>query len=161
MSDVSTIPAAIDGLLAAAAAAIGATVSVVDGPPLQWNPLKLPDPGGPSASKVLLVGATPNGDSSADGVEDFNAAGNVSRDERFSIHCTAWSGAAGGTAKNRRDDAFAVVAAVERALRTDGTLGGAVLYAGPVSVIRHQSRQTEGGPDCVVEFDVPVRSYLS
>lgn len=160
MSATSRIPAALDGLRAAAIAALGATVSVVDGPPLDWAPLKMPGDA-VSERQALFIGATPGGDSSAESAEDFNAAGNVSRDERAVLHCTAWSGAGDQDVKARRDEAFAIVAAVEQAIRADGTLGAAVLYAGPITVRRASSRQTNGGPDCVVEFDVPVRSYLT
>lgn len=160
MSTSSRIPAALDGLRAAVTAALGATVTVVDGPPLEWAPLKLPTDA-VSERQVLLVGAMPGDDSAAEAVQDFSAAGNVARDELAVIHCTAWSGAGDQDIKGRRDEAFAIVAAVEQAVRTDPTLGGAVLYAGPVTVTRTGLRQGQRGPDCVVEFDVQVRSYLS
>lgn len=161
MSLTSRIPAALDGLRTAAVAALGATVSVVDGPPLDWAPLKMPGDA-VSERQALFVGAAPGGDSSAEGEQDFNAAGAVSRDEQAVIHCTAWSGAGDQDIKARRDETFAIVAAVESAIAADETLGvPSVLWFGPVRVTRAALRQGERGPDCVVEFDVPVRSYLS
>lgn len=161
MAATSRIPAALDGLLAAAVAAVGSTVAVVDGPPLSWTPLRAPTDV-VSDRQALFVGATPNGEASAESGQDFNAAGNVSRDERAVLHCTAWAGAGDQDIKARRDEAFAIVGALESAITANPNLGvPSVLYYGPLAFRRVSSRQTEAGPDCVVEFDVPVRSYLS
>lgn len=160
MSLTSRVPAALDALRAAAVAAIGTTVTVVDGPPLDWAPLRFPGDA-VSERQALFIGAAPGEDSGVEAVQDHNAAGAVSRDERAVIHCTAWSGAGDQDVKARRDEAFAIVGAVELAIAGDPTLSGAVLYAGPVQIVRTAGRQGQHGPDCVVEFDVPVRSYLS
>lgn len=156
----TAIPAAWDALVTLAQAAVGGTVTVVDGPPLEWSPLRFPFDA-VNLRQALFVGAAPGEDSGAEAAQDFNAAGNVSRDERAVVHCTAWSGAGGQDVKARRSEAVGIVATFGAAIDADRTLGGAVLYAGPLQVTRVSPRQGQGGPDCVVEFDVPVRSYLS
>jgi hypothetical protein len=158
VSATSRIPAALDALRAAAVAALP-TVTVVDGPPLDWDTVQVAV-NAVSDRQFLFVGALVGVDVAVVGEQEFNAAGAVSRDERFTINCTAWCNAGESDVKARRDEAFAVVAAVEQFIRTDPSLGGAVLYARVAEVGRVGLRQTEQGADATVEFTVACRAYL-
>lgn len=160
MATTSRIPAAIDALVSLLTAAIGTTTNVVDGPPLAWDAIS-------SAAfavaedRWLFIGATPDGDDGAEGAQDFNAAGAVSRDETFLIHCTAYVFGGDQVVKTRRDDAFGIVAAVEQAIRVDPSLGQTVLYSRVAAVTNYRPAQTEDGSDATVIFAVACRAYLS
>lgn len=159
MHTTSRIPAATDALLAALTTAVGATTNVIDGPPLSWDNVTAAADA-VTENRWLFVGATLDTDTSADGTQDFNAAGAVSRDELFTIYCTAlvWDG--DQTMKTRRDDAFGLVAACEQTIRTDPTLNAAVLYSRMAGVTSAAQRQTDRGTDCTVTFTVACRAYL-
>jgi hypothetical protein len=160
VSTTSRIPAAVDALVVACAASIGATTNVVDGPPLAWDAIALPV-GAVSEDRFLFVGARPDDEVPIEGDQDFNAAGAVSRDETFTIYCTAYVFGGDQAMKTRRDDAFSIVAAVEQAIRTDPSLAGAVLYSRMSGVQSAIPRQTEDGTDMTVVFAVACRSYLT
>lgn len=160
MAATSRIPAAIDALVALLAAAVGATTNVLDGPPLAWDAISTAA-GSVSEDRWLFVGASPDGDDAAEGSQEFNAAGAVSRDEQLLIRCAVYVSGGDQVAKTRRDDAFALVAAVEAAVRADPSLSGAVLYARVAGVDSYRPRQTEDGSDCLVTFAVAARAYLS
>lgn len=155
----SRIPAATDALTAALTAAIGDTTNVVDGPPLDWDELSLAQDS-VNEKAFLFVGAVPDSDLSATGTQDFNAAGAVSRDEQFMIYCTAFVWDGDQDVKTRRDDAFALIAQCEQAIRNDPTLAGAILYSRLAGVTGSFQRQTEDGSECTVTFAVACRAYL-
>lgn len=162
MAATSTIPAALDALLAAARAGVGAGVHVVDGPPVEWDPIALPAQAGAGGDELryLFVGASPDGPGVA-GEQDYAAAGAVASDENYRISCVIHvTGAL--DVKARRDEAFAVLADLEQTLKFDPSLGGAVLYArvGGIAAVTPRTGNGEWS-SCTVEFDVPVRSYLS
>lgn len=162
MPATSRIPAALDALVAVTQTALGPGVAVLDGPPIDWEPLQLPAQTGAAGDELryLFIGASPSG-SAVEGEQDFNAAGNVSRDESFRVSCVAYAVGGSGT-KARRDEAFAILAAVETALRTDPTLAGAVLWALVSAVSAVDQRQRNGEwSDCSVTFTVACRGYLS
>ncbi|TCO54142.1 hypothetical protein [Actinocrispum wychmicini] len=129
MTDVSRIPAAIDGLVALCTTAAAPAeplhgVHVYDGPPVT----DLSDP------LMLFLGDTPDTLESVTGTQTFAELGGGHRDETFAISCTAVARAGDTDMKARRDSAHAIMAAVERLLRpgepgADITLGGAVLWA--------------------------------
>ena len=155
----SRIPAATDALVGLLTSAVGSSTNVVDGPPLTWNGVELAQ-GSVSESSYLFVGATPDSDTSASGTQDFNAAGAVSRDELFDIDCTAFVWAGDQVMKAIRDAAFALVAQVEQAIRSDPSLGAAVLYSRMSGVTSMAQRQSEQGADVTVTFTVAARAYL-
>lgn len=161
MPATSGIPAALDALVIALRAALTGVV-VVDGPPIDWEPLQLP--AGMAAVgnelRYLFIGASPSG-AGVEGEQDFNAAGAVSRDETFRVSCTAYA-VGGAGAKARRDEAFAIVAAAETSLKTDPSLAGAVLYSlvSAVSAVDQRSRNGEWS-DCSITFTITCRGYLS
>jgi hypothetical protein len=157
--NATQIPAAIDALLAKMQTAIGATTNVVDGPPLSWGPIQLPA-NEVSETRYLFIGARPDDDDSADGENEYNAAGAVSLDERFVIWCTAfvWSGA---SLKPNRDDCAGIVTSVRQAIAADPTLAGAVLYSRVSAITSLAQHQDEQGTDAVIVFPVSCRAYLT
>lgn len=161
MANTSRIPAAIDGLLTLAQASAGlAGVQIVDGPPLSWAPVMLAVDSA-SECRFLFIGAVPGEDTSAEGDQDFNAAGAISYDEHFRVLCTALSWTGDQVAKAVRDDAAAIVGAVQQAIRTDPTLGGAVLYSRISNIDRLEQQQANNGVQCVAVFTITARAYLS
>lgn len=160
----SRVPAAIDALVSTLRASLGSGATVVDGPPLDWDDLTLPESQTAAYTnrlKYLFVGAGPDSDTAASGGQDFNAAGAVSRDETFAIECVVYVRSGNDDIKARRDEAFTLLAAAETALRTDPSLGGAVLYSRVAALSDVLQRQTRQGSDCVISFTVACRAYLS
>lgn len=161
----SRMAAAIDALYNAASnddAMRG--VAVVDGP-LSAAAEEIAD-----STKRLFIGTTdPRGEGetiSADGDQAFRTIGGRWRDETFQVRCMAegWNG--DGNLKQARDDAVAVVAAVETMLRPTPAnpgaynLGGAVMWAG----IGSESITVEYDDDGAyarVDFAVACRANLT
>lgn len=122
----SRVPAAVDALLAILRTAPGlADVAIVDGPPTtNLTPLR-----------YVFVGWQPGADAAVALTQAFNGAGARTRDEAFEIACYAEVRAGDTDIKARRDEAFALLAEVETALRasnaepTAPTLNGTVLWA--------------------------------
>lgn len=158
MTGTSTIPGAWDGLVTLATGALG-DVTVIDGPPLSWDSLQAPADA-VSENRFLFVGASPDGDG-ATAEQAFNAAGNVSRDERGFVVCTVYVTDGNADVATRRRDAFTILASLETGLKTDRTMAGAVLYATVAAVRSAVVRQTAQGSDCTAVFEVAFRSYLS
>jgi hypothetical protein len=122
----SRVPAAVDALVAILRAAPTlAEVRIVDGP----ESVNLTD------RDRIHVGWQPGGDAAVTLSQDFNSAGARTRDEEFEISCYAESRGGDKDMTVRRSRAFALVGAVEEALRatdaapTAPTLGGTVLWA--------------------------------
>jgi hypothetical protein len=153
----STIPAAIDALLAACRAAPSlAAVAVHDGPEVA-----------PYSTKAdLFIGWAPNTDS-VDGEQSFAHIGARVRDERFEIECyaTAWTGnssTAAGAQKTVRDSAFAILGAVEVLLRGgvgDPSITGSVMYA-QITRLAVAQDQTKRGARCAVTFTIAARARI-
>lgn len=164
MATTSRIPAGIDALLGVLAVRPAlAQVDIIDGPPLAWGAIKLATSSTGDGQRYLFIGAGLDGTMASEGVQEFNAAGAVSRDERFEVLCVAlaWSGD-GAAVKATRDLAFALVGEVEQAIRADPSLGNAVLYCLLSSVDRHdQIQQPDRGLSVTVSFRVAFRAYLS
>jgi hypothetical protein len=155
----STIPAALDALLALCRAAPGlAGVVVFDGPRITDNDLVNPD--------RLYIGASVDDDPAAEGDQDFAHLGARARDETYALACTAeaWSGDTDMAA--RRTRAFAILAAVEQLLRpTDTnprayTISETVLYAHIAGGLRLVQRQTGNGAVASVTFHVTCRARI-
>lgn len=151
----SRVPAAVDALLAildASAALDG--VSIVDGPPTT----NLSD------SDHVFVGYQPGAESSVTLAQNFNSAGARTRDEDFTIACYAESRSGDTDMQARRSRAFALVAAVETALRatdaapTAPTLNGTVLWAHLTAgnLMQGQSQGAQAG----VEFTITCRARI-
>ncbi|MGW2203417.1 hypothetical protein [Streptomyces sp. NPDC001774] len=151
----SRVPAAVDALLEILRAAPAlATVRVIDGP----EPVNLTE------RQRIYIGWQPSAESAVSLVQDFNAAGARTRDEDFVI--VGYVEARGGD-KNmaiRRNQAFAILAAVEDALRATDlapetpTLNGTVLWAHLTTGDLFQ-QQTEGAI-AGINFAVSCRARI-
>jgi hypothetical protein len=145
----SRVPAAVDALLSilrASAALSG--VSIVDGPPTT----NLSD------LDHVFVGYQPGAEAAVTLTQDFNAAGARTRDEEFEISCYAESRSGDTDMQTRRSRCFALVAAVEEALRatvaapTAPTLNGTVLWAHVTAgnLMQGQSQGAQAGANFTV-----------
>lgn len=147
----STIPAAIAGLIATLKAAPGlAGVVVHDGPP---TTAETPD--------WVAVGYDPTDPlTSVDASQVPASLGNRAREESYEIACSlaAWSGDEDMAA--RRVRALDLFAAVEAAVRTDITLGGAVRTAQVASYLLTQE-QTQQGASAGVRFRIACSARLT
>ncbi|MER5209394.1 hypothetical protein ABT063_02040 [Streptomyces sp. NPDC002838] len=152
----SALPGAIAALLAILGAASGLDdVMVTDGPPT--NDIATED--------FLAVGWSGGEDSSADLVQDFNAAGARTRDEEFTIACVldVWSGDDGFAAVRTR--AFQIFGVVEQQLRATAanpeapTLNNTVLWA---QLTRASLRQyfTDQGARVALGFTVSCHARI-
>lgn len=151
----SAVPAAVDALLAILRAAPGlADARVVDGP----ASTNLTD------RKLLFVGWAPGSDAAVAIEQDFNAAGARTRDEAFEVSCYAETRSGDKDMAAQRDAVFALVAAVEIALRatdaapTAPTLGGTVLWA-QLTTGNLQQAQSEGTV-CGLAFTISCRARI-
>jgi hypothetical protein len=154
----STIPAAIDALVSALRSTLGSSASVIDGPPAKWDPIQRPVQAGSGDNdfKFVFVGASRDG-AEVEGVLDFNAAGNVSRNEVFTVNCAIYTTGSDPDIKTRRDDAFALLSVVGN---LDPTLNNSVLYS-RVSTVTVEQQLIQGEwSNCTIFFGVEMRSYL-
>lgn len=143
----SSIPYAIDGIIATLKAASGLRgVEILDGEPTTNTP-----------KDFVAVGFAEDGGDVVSGYQQILAMGNVLRDEQYDVNCrvSAWIG--GTDMKKVRDRAFELFAAVESALKSAKTLGDVVTFAqiNPVSFAQYQSDQ---GAIADIDFAVSVRA---
>lgn len=137
----SRVPAAIDALVSIlrASAALSGVV-VHDGHP--GSDLEDAD--------LVVVGWDPESGSAVEMRQDFNAAGARTRDEDFDILCWLQSWTGDTDMSTRRLRAFALLGAVEDALRATGaaptapTLTGTVLWAHLTAAQVQQGRSPDG-----------------
>jgi hypothetical protein len=156
---VPAIEALIDRLRARPALS---KVDVVDGPALDWDEVKLATPQKGDGRRFLFIGASPgDDDTAAEGSQDFNAAGAVSRDEVFAIVCSAVGVDGGGDMRTARGYASALVAEVEQCIREDVTIGDTVLYSRLSTVDRLDQEQNSRGASVTTVFRISARAYLS
>lgn len=132
----STIPAAVDALLALITAAVPSTTQVFDGPVTRNR----------NFDAVIVAGsdAPPH----VDGDQDTAALGAGSREEKFSIELEVIAFRGQDDQKETRDAAFATLALIENALRSNKTLTSTVRFAqltGGISL--DQSLATQPSPD--------------
>lgn len=155
----SRVGAQIDGLYTALLALSG-TVTVVDGPPLSWDPVVVPAPGAVNEAAYLFVGAHPDDDTSTQAAQDRSTLG-TGRGEDIHTYCTVYvSSGDDQPLKTLRDQALGLVGAAEQAIRADLTLGGAVATSRVSNVDRIDQRRTEDGADVIVVFTVTGKAYL-
>lgn len=143
---VSTVPAAIDALVAAIAAALPG-VQVVDGQPIATE------------DDVIAVAFT--GLPGEAGVEMRRAQADLSYgsdQESYDIVClaSAWTG--GTDPKKVRDRAYELIEAVAAEVARDRTLGGTVAQAG-LSTDSFAQEQTTKGAVATVRFVVHVEAF--
>lgn len=162
MAQTSRMVPAVEALYARLLVrAVLSTVDVVDGPPLDWESLKLAAPMKGDGKRYLFVGAAPEDDTGATGEQDFNAAGAVSRDEHFSIVLSTVGVDGGGAIKTARGYASALMAEVEQCIREDPTISDTVLYSRVSTVDKMDQAQNSGGASVTFVFRVACRAYLS
>jgi hypothetical protein len=142
-----------------------AEVDVHDGPPFTWDPLKTALPQYGDGRRFLFVGALPDTDDgdSAKGQQQFGGTGGAarSRDERFTVNCTAVVLDGGEDVPAVRGELFAMLAVVERVLLFDPTLNDAVLYSEFAGVDSHNQFFTDQGLTERATFDIACRAYLT
>lgn len=157
----SAIPDAIDALVALAEANtdVGQVfdgVVIFDGPP----------PDDPSEQVYLCIGDTPDDDSpGVTGEQSFEALGGNSKNEAFTIYCTAISRSGDTNVKAERDRAFAVMGGLERLLRqgepgSNARLGGVVQWAAIGGEENYTAIQTSKGALVEVGFTIACRARI-
>src|SRR5262249_28336750 len=144
----SKIAAAIDGLLTLtrnlqATSLLG--VDIYDGPKLDAS----------QNGRRLFIGFDADG-IAAEGDQEWASMPKTgsARAERVTRRCVAEASTRQTDLKARRDDAFAILAAVEGAIKTDPTLNGAVTYANLGQHIEVRQPETVKGAVCTVFFGV-------
>lgn len=150
----------VPGAIAALVAILRATpelsdVQVIDGPPTK----DMADP------DIIAVGWSPDGDQSAQLVQNFNAAGARTRDEDFEI--TGWIDCWSGDQEfsTVRARVFALLAVIETAIRASGanpeapTLNGAVMWAHLTGGALRQSF-TDQGARAALNFTVTCHARI-
>jgi len=158
-ASTSRAGAQIDGLYTALLALSG-SVTVVDGPPLSWDPIVVPAPGAVNEAAYLFVGARPDDDTSTTGDQEDNTLGS-GRAEDLETYCTVYVRSGDDVPlKTLRDQALTLIAAVEQAIRADATLGGAVATSRVSNVDRVDQRRTDDGADVIVLFTVTGKAFL-
>jgi hypothetical protein len=150
----TVLPALIDAIITTARTALP-NVDVYDGFGVTSDP----------AEDVLLVGVD-DPDAATDSFagyarQEWAHANYTARDEEGHVVCAASSWRGSGDAKAARDGAFATVAAVENALRTNSSLGLAnVLWTSVGGRIALSQNQHDNGATAVVIFTIQFRSRI-
>ena len=142
---MSAVPAVIDAVLKAAAAALP-TTQIFDGPPTDDEQNDRVVIGWSRNRPATTITTTP---------ETFDNAAT----ERFDIPNTAVSWSGDIDMKPRRDAAFAMVDAIAAALEGNGDLA-AVSAVAWVAATSYLPDQTTAGTQAVVEFTVHVEALL-
>jgi len=143
----SSIPRAIDGLIANLKAdKTMAAVTIIDGQPTTDLP-----------GDYVAIGFADDASSSITGSQDPTALGNQRREEKYTIACEVSSWVGSTVMKTARDRAFAILANVERVVRADGTLNGAVIFADFGSSIDVSQIQTTNGAVVTILFDIAIK----
>ena len=159
------ISAAVDLLRASADLT---TVDVVDGPPLDWDPLTVAQQNG-DGRRFLFVGAELDSDDgdSATGSQAWGGTGQPrDKDENFTISCVAMLIDGGSDLRACRGELFDVLIAVETQLLAHLDLSldatpGPVLYAGFAGVERLRQFYNDRGLIISAQFDIACRAYLT
>lgn len=143
----STIPAAIDGIIAGLKAYNALKgVTIIDGQPLT----DLPD-------DYVAIGFADDMSEAISGNQEPAGLGAQRRQEMYTINCevSAWTGST--VMKTARDKAFSILASVENVVRHDGTLGKAVIFADFGANMSVAQIQTEKGATVVIRFDIAIK----
>jgi hypothetical protein len=153
MAAVSQQPAVLDALVAILTTALP-DVRVLDGPGISDD----------STSLWLFVGDddpdSTDAPTAVDGSQSWAGLGRRSRDEEFTVWCTAvaWSG--DDPLKPVRDAAYGIVVQMEASITGDPTLGGIALWCG-LGTVRLRQNVTDRGAEAHVTVGVDVRTRLS
>lgn len=146
----SRIAAVIDALFSTLKSAVP-TAQVYDGP---WTARPNKD--------FITVGWVPDSEVEPTGEQDWAGLGAKQRNERLDIPGYVGSFRGPIALATRRQQAVALLAAVENALRSDPRLGGAVPEPGWAAIESYSLRQrrTEKGPAVGIEFHVTVKTRV-
>lgn len=143
----SSIPAAIDGILALLRAASGLRgVEIIDGEPTTNTP-----------KDFVTIGFAQDGGDVVTGFQGILGMGNVLREEQFDIACRASSWNGGTNFKTVRDRAFALFGVVEDTLRAASTINDAVTFA-QIAPISYAQYQTDQGATADLDFSISVHT---
>ena len=147
----SQLPAVIDALVSTLTS--GLTVPVYDGPLPAWMD-----------AQFVIVGddGDPTTDDAANVTQTWAGIGKRSRDEDGALTCVAVAQSGDLGAKTVRDQAYALLADCENALRTDPTLGGVLASPGVAQVTSHDLHQqtTSRGQLARVVFTVSYQARI-
>lgn len=143
----SSVPRAIDGLIANLKADKQmASVAIIDGQPTTELP-----------GDYLAIGYADDSSASITGGQNTALLGNLRREETYAIACEASSWVGSTVMKTARDRAFAILGHVERIVRADGTLSGAVMFADFGSSVDVAQVQTQQGAVVTISFNITVK----
>jgi hypothetical protein len=145
------------------------TVDVVNGPPLDWDPLALPVAQYGDGRRFVFVGADPDSDdgNSASAAQEWAGTGLPrDKDENFTIQCVAIVLDGSNVIEQAQDDIEGVLVAVETQLLAHLDLSldatpGPVLYAGFAGVNQLRQFYTDRGLTISAQFDIACRAYLT
>ena len=142
----STIPAALDGILAGLRAAAALTgVTIFDGQPTTDD-----DP------DFIAIGFGDDLGAAVVGQQKPAALGNLRREETYEINCEVSSWLGDAVMKTVRDRAFTNLAAIENVVRNDGTLAGTVTFGDFGRSFQVIQVQTVQGAVCSIRFTINV-----
>jgi len=154
MTTPSSIPAAIDALIAVFTTAIGADY-VNDGPGATQT----------DGNAYVYVGCQDGDDKdapSASSDQEWAWLGHTQRDETIEVYCDAraWTGDQDDQ-KTPRDAVFGLLAKVTDTISTDPSLGGAVIYVSGIKSSTLRQFQNASGANAALAFTVTCRARLS
>ncbi len=143
-------------------------VDVIDGPPFEWNPLRVKEQKG-DGRRFLFIGADPDGEDgdSVTGAQEWAGTGLPrDKDERFSISCVGIILDGGEDLRACRAELFAVLSTLESVLLAhidlgDGMTAGPVLYCGFAGIERLRQFYTDRGLTISAQFNIDCRAYLT
>ena len=144
---MSTIPAAIDGLISALKMdRFLASIPIIDGQPTTDLP-----------KDYLAIGYSDDEGNSVSGSQTPAGLGGLRREEKFTIACEVSSWVGTTVMKTARDRAFLILGNVETVVRNDGTLGGAVAFSDFGQTIEVSQVQTDQGAVVTIRFNVAIK----
>lgn len=148
MTWTSTVPAAIDGLVAAFGTIPLTGGAVVDGPRV----------GGATLQEVLIVGWTEDSAESAAGTTALASYSLEQQRETYTVPCAVSVLRGSGQISVARGRAFEVYSAAAAILADDKTVGGVVMSARPGAVSLMQTQDSRGAV-ATVAFTVAVDAF--
>lgn len=149
----SAVPAVIDALVAAFAAAVDADVQVLDGD------LHSDDP----AMRQVVVGAEAEEDvESAATTQEWAALGNQAKKESGQVNCSVHVLDGAGGMRDARQAVYALFGVCEQALRPVSTpwLGVAGVLSGTVTSTTLRQEQTDDGARAALVFTVSYNARI-
>jgi hypothetical protein len=144
--NTSTVPVAIDRLVAMATLALPGT-DIIDGQPIVTE-----------GDFVAIAFTGIPGEEAVEATQTTEQMGARPDREIYDVTCLSSSWSGGGDPKAVRDQAYALVDAFANALKSDRTLGGLAMRA-RLSTVALAQEQTEMGALATVRFIVRVDAF--